>query len=50
MGTFVDSAQCGGGCDDIGSGVSTEDEKSMHICDEPRPKAVFLKAVIISVF
>ena len=44
MGTFVDSPQCGGGRDDIGSGVSTEDEKSLQICDEPRPGAVFLKA------
>ena len=50
MGTFVDSRQCGGGGDDIGSGVSTEDDVSLQICDEPRPVAVFLKAVIVSVF
>ena len=41
MGTFVDSAQCGGGRDDIDSGVSTEDDVSLQICDEPRPRAVF---------
>ena len=33
MGTFVDSPQCGGG-GEIGSGVSTEDDISMQICDE----------------
>ena len=49
MGTFVDSHQRDGG-DDIGSGVSTEDDISMQICDEPKPVAVFLKAVIVSVF
>ena len=30
MGTFVDSPQCGGGRDDIGSGVSTEDDISLQ--------------------
>ena len=49
MGTFVDSPQCGGGRDDIGSGVSTEDDVSLQICDEPRP-GTFFKAVIVSVF
>ena len=50
MGTFVDSPQCGGGRDDIGSGVSTEDDVSLQLGDEPTPGAVFLKAVIVSVF
>ena len=40
MGTFVDYHQCGGG-GDIGSGVSTEDDSVLQICDEPRPRAVF---------
>ena len=50
VGTFVDSPQCGGGRDDIGSGVSTEDDVSLQFGDEPRPGAVFLKAVIVYVF
>ena len=49
MGTSEDSPQCGGG-DDIGSGVSTEDDVSLQFGDEPRPGAVFLKAVIVYVF
>ena len=40
MGTSEDSPQCGGG-DDIGSGVSTEAEKSLQICDERRPVVFF---------
>ena len=48
MGTSEDSPQCGGG-DDIGSGVSTEAEKSLQNCDEPRPVVFFLKAVVVSV-
>ena len=32
---------CGGNRDDIGSGVSTDDNLSLQICDEPRPGAVF---------
>ena len=50
MGTFVDSPQCGGGRDHLKSGSSTEDDLSLQLGDEPRPGAVFLKAVIVSVF
>ena len=49
MGTFVDSPQCGGGGDDIGSGVSTDDDTSLQICDEPRPGAVFRGLLFLSV-
>ena len=49
MGTLVDSHQCGGG-GDIGSGASTEDDIALQICDEPKPVAVFLKAVIVTFF
>ena len=50
MGTFVHSPQCGGGGDDIGSGVSTEDNVSLQICDEPRPRAVSRERLFLSVF
>ena len=40
VGRFVDSPQCGGR-DDIGSGVSTEDDLSLQLGDEPKPRAVF---------
>ena len=42
--------QCGGGRDDISSGVLTEDDLSLQLGDEPKPGAVFFKAVIVSVF
>ena len=32
---------CGSGRDDIGSGVSMDDNLSLQLCDEPRPGAVF---------
>ena len=35
------SVRAAGGRDDIGSGVSMDDNLSLQLCDEPRPGAVF---------
>ena len=41
---------CGGNRDDIGSGVSTDDNLSLQICHEPRPGAVFFEGGNIAFF
>ena len=38
---------CGGNRDDIGSGVSTDDNLSLQICHEPRPGAVLLRGATL---